>query len=422
MLSPPSFVETLEQLPRGRLAIGFSGGGDSTALVHLTHKLTPSPLILIVDHALRKESALEAEQAQKLAQSLGLEAKILTWDHAALSSGLQEKARKARYRLMGDACRKAGIKHLLTAHTADDQAETLLMRYDHNTGWRGAAGMAIKAYGPIWPELAGVNLIRPLLNVSRAKLRAYNKTHELNWIEDPSNTDRKYERIRARDYLSSRPATSTFLRGTASQLRKGLEAENKRLRETLSYSVDNFGLITTPRNIPVQFLKYCLLAASGTGQLVTREKLSSFAKKVRNDNFRSANIMGALCIRHNDQLMFGPDPVLFKGRNHQPPKGKILISPDHRAVWDGRFLISARHLVNVLPAKNSKGSYWPDGPDWNGSNEIAFHLSRIPSEFRGAMPIFWRDNREFLGTGTIEMDDFSSICLVSKRIEQLLGK
>ena len=114
----------------GRFAIAFSGGGDSTALVHILKDHDPKPLILIVDHGLRDGSRDEAEHAKKFSESLALETLILTWAHNNPKAGLQEKARKARYGLMGGVCRERGIAYLLTGHTQDDQAETLLMRYD----------------------------------------------------------------------------------------------------------------------------------------------------------------------------------------------------------------------------------------------------------------------------------------------------
>jgi len=106
---------------------------------------------------------------------------------------------------MGEHCRRDGIAYLLTAHSEDDQAETLLMRYERKTDWRGAAGMAELSYGAVWPELASVNVARPLLGVTRQSLRDYNLTHKLRWAEDPSNENRDYARIRARDYLKLRP-------------------------------------------------------------------------------------------------------------------------------------------------------------------------------------------------------------------------
>ena len=186
-------------IPETRFAIAYSGGGDSTALIYALRLY--DPLVLIVDHGLRAGSEAEAQKAAAFARGLNLTARVLTWSHEGISSGIQEKAREARYKMLGDACREVGIIYLLTGHTKDDQAETLLMRYDRGTDWRGAAGMSAQIYAPLWPALVDVTLVRPLLNASRSALREYNRQHGLTWIEDPSNENPDFERIRARQYL-----------------------------------------------------------------------------------------------------------------------------------------------------------------------------------------------------------------------------
>ena len=128
----------------------------------------------IVDHALRAGSNDEAKSAKAFAQKCGYDAQIFTWQNNLPKTGLQEKSRRARYGLMGQVCREQGIKYLFTAHNRDDQAETLLMRYDKKTDWRGAAGMSPMRYGAVWPELAEVTICRPLLDISRQELRDYN--------------------------------------------------------------------------------------------------------------------------------------------------------------------------------------------------------------------------------------------------------
>jgi len=102
---------------------------------------------------------------------------------------------------MGNKCREEGIKYLLTAHNFEDNVETLLMRYDRKTDWRGAAGMSSITYAPVWPELSLVSIVRPLLSVSRKLLRDYNISNNIIWSEDPSNKDIRYGRIKARNYL-----------------------------------------------------------------------------------------------------------------------------------------------------------------------------------------------------------------------------
>ena len=184
------------------LAVAFSGGGDSTALLSLVlawaRKSGKPPVIaFIVDHGLRTGSDEEAQTAAWRAVAMGAQSKVLRWQGDKPKSGIQEKARIARYALLGEACRRHGIQTLLLGHNEDDQAETLWMRAQKKSGWRGLAGMSESIEAPIWPQLYGVKVVRPLLNATRTELRDYNREHNLAFIDDPSNENRAFTRIKA---------------------------------------------------------------------------------------------------------------------------------------------------------------------------------------------------------------------------------
>lgn len=178
------------------LAVAVSGGRDSLALASLAQEwaiaLGGRIVGLIVDHALRAESAAEAATTESLLGRHGCEAEILRWSEAKPRTGLQEAARAARYRLLREACRRRGILHLLVAHHADDQAETVAMRAARQSGPDGLAGMA----GVV--ELPEVRLLRPLLGVSRSCLTATLLARGVPWVDDPSNGDPRFERARLR--------------------------------------------------------------------------------------------------------------------------------------------------------------------------------------------------------------------------------
>jgi len=112
-----------DAVPNERFAIAFSGGGDSTALVHGLRD--QSPIIFIVDHGLRNGSDIEARAAYDFARGIGLTTEILTWSPPPMTTGLQAKARKARYGLLGEACRRHGLTHLLTGHTLNRFGQSL---------------------------------------------------------------------------------------------------------------------------------------------------------------------------------------------------------------------------------------------------------------------------------------------------------
>ena len=145
-----------------------------------------------------RSSAAEAAATASLLGRHGCEAEILRWSEAKPRSGLQEAARAARYRLLREACRRRGILHLLVAHHADDQAETVAMRAARQSGPDGLAGMSAAV------ELPEVRLLRPLLGVSRSRLTATLLARGVPWIDDPSNADPRFERARLR--AGNRPA------------------------------------------------------------------------------------------------------------------------------------------------------------------------------------------------------------------------
>ncbi len=186
--------EPFETCPE--LGVAVSGGRDSLSLALLAHEWASTRggriLALIVDHGLRPEAAGEALATARLLESLGIESLIRRWTGAKPSAGLQEAARGARYRLLREVCRERGILHLLVAHHADDQAETIAMRAARASGPDGLAGMAAVVE---WPE---VRLLRPLLPMPRARLSATLLSRGVAWIDDPSNSDPRFERARLR--------------------------------------------------------------------------------------------------------------------------------------------------------------------------------------------------------------------------------
>ncbi len=184
--------------PRPRLAVAVSGGADSLALMLLASRWTRvrdgDVVALTVDHGLRPESGDEARRVAGWCRLRGIPHRKLAWhDRPPLSRGdLQTAARTARYRLLDDWCRAHGVLHLLIAHHRDDQAETFLLRLGHDSGLAGLAGVALVREG------AHARLIRPLLDVPRGDLAAYLTALGQDWIEDPSNRDPAFARVRLR--------------------------------------------------------------------------------------------------------------------------------------------------------------------------------------------------------------------------------
>jgi tRNA(Ile)-lysidine synthase len=188
------------------LILAISGGPDSTALLVLaarwraTLKTGPKLVAVTVDHGLRPESAREADAVKRLARKLGLAHRTLRWTGRKPKTGLQAAARQARYRLLAAAAAQAGARHILTAHTRDDQAETLLMRLTRGSGLAGLAAMARIAPLPACGERE-IMLVRPLLELPKARLLATLKSARIGFADDPSNRDPRFTRVRIRDLM-----------------------------------------------------------------------------------------------------------------------------------------------------------------------------------------------------------------------------
>ncbi len=178
------------------LAVAWSGGGDSTALLALAHEWAAVQggrvVALHVDHGLRANSAVEAALLTQRAAHLGIECRTLVWRSAKPASGIQNAARLARRDLLVAACRAHGIIHLLLGHHADDQDETAAMRTARGAKTRGRAGMSAIVAD------RGVRLLRPLLEFRHAALLDICRSRALDWFEDPTNRDPRFLRARLR--------------------------------------------------------------------------------------------------------------------------------------------------------------------------------------------------------------------------------
>ncbi|MGY3342397.1 MULTISPECIES: tRNA lysidine(34) synthetase TilS [unclassified Bradyrhizobium] len=183
------------------LVLAVSGGPDSVALMWLAARWRrsftrgPELTAVTVDHGLRSEAAREAREVKRLAAELGLAHRTLHWRGAKPKTGLPAAAREARYRLLAKAAHSAGASHVLTAHTRDDQAETLLMRLVRGSGIAGLSAMARLT------TRDAIVLARPLLDVSKSQLIATLKRAGIGFADDPTNRDATFTRPRLRALL-----------------------------------------------------------------------------------------------------------------------------------------------------------------------------------------------------------------------------
>ena len=248
--------------PETRIGVAVSGGPDSVALLLLASAALPGKIeAATVDHGLRPESRGEASTVAELCAKLNIPHAILAVDwNEVPKTAIQERAREARYRLLGDWAKGRGLGAVATAHHADDQAETLIMRLNRGAGVRGLAGMR-----PI-SAIAGTNirLVRPLLGWRRSELEAICSSAGVRPAIDPSNADEQFERVRVRQAVAEANwLDADALTRSAANLASADEA--------LSWMADSLALVRViddgealrvePEGLPAEIQRRLLLVA-----------------------------------------------------------------------------------------------------------------------------------------------------------------
>ncbi len=385
--------------PYSRILLAVSGGADSMALMHLAARwlkrrgdagantaALPAIHVLTVDHGLRPEFAAEAEFVGSAAKRLGFGHSTLTWTGAKPASGLQAAAREARYGLMAAFARNHAYCCIVTAHHAGDQAETLLMRLARGSGTDGLAGMA-----PVM-RLGGVDIVRPLLGLEKARLKAVLRAAGERWVDDPSNASDVFERVRLRRLLGMLrkegivPASLALSAKRLGRARQALHAAADALAQR-AVTVDPSGygsldaavLKDAPEEICIGVLSRAFQGFGGTARpprLVQVEVLSAALR--RGDMPRQVTLGGCLMRAKDATLYIGREP----GRMGTPILDML---PGSTAIWDGRFTVTldaeAPDPVQVAP------------PD---TAYIRTHLPHLTGMARLAAetgPAFWRDGR-----------------------------
>ncbi|MEM8797156.1 MAG: tRNA lysidine(34) synthetase TilS [Pseudomonadota bacterium] len=287
-----SLIETLASLfdDYPHISIGVSGGSDSLALLILmTHaaRLGGGEIsVLTVDHGMRAASANEARFVSELCADLDVPHKTLQWTGEKPSTGRAARAREERYRLMTRYCVQQQIPALAVAHTGDDQAETLLMRLKRAADQgsrRGMSGMSKRTLMSEGPGHATI-LLRPLLQESRAALQIVLKSEGIPWIDDPTNLDMDYERVRMRAALEDAGDLKRALlkfgamsgRYRHCVARDAADLINGALRpsEAEGVVIDRKAFVNMPQNVSELAFQAILSVIGGRDHLVPSEALS----------------------------------------------------------------------------------------------------------------------------------------------------
>jgi tRNA(Ile)-lysidine synthase len=363
----------------GEVGVAVSGGSDSVALLHLITRVQAHfggrVRAATVDHRLRREAADEARFVADLCTSLGVRHDTLVWEHGDITGNLQDQARHARYRLLGDWARAKRVGHVVIGHTADDQAETFLMGLAREAGIDGLAGMRRR-----W-QADAVHWARPLLATPREELRAYLRRHRIGWVDDPSNADERFTRVKARRVLKSlKPLGITV--------------------EKLSNVTANLALARQAIVVATNDAADRVVTTSAGAVIIDRKEFRLLVPELRRRLLIGALrwISGAeyapradAAFRFEDALGRGRDATL-SGCRMRITEDAARITREMRAVagcegptdlvWDGRWVLEGPHSTGLtVRALGAQGLH--DCPDWRATGASRDALVVTPAIWQG---------------------------------------
>ncbi|WP_374642598.1 tRNA lysidine(34) synthetase TilS [Tabrizicola sp.] len=351
-------------LPAGEvIGVALSGGGDSTALLHLCLAAGLRVEAVTVDHRLRAESAAEAAAVAAACAALGLRHEVRVWDHGALAGNVMDAARRARMALIADWARARGIGCVALGHTRDDQAETLLMGLARAAGLPGLSGMR--------PGFAldGLRFRRPLLAAGREELRDWLRGRGIPWLDDPSNEDARYQRVRARRALAALAPLGITAEGLATvagnlaraqaALAQQVRAAGRHLREAAGALQVAPGFREEPEEIRRQLLQAALCWLSGADYPPRAADLARFLAAMHEG--RDATLAGC---RHRKGW------IAREARALRGIEGGL---------WDGRWRVTGAGEVRALGEAGLRQC------DWRATG--------LPREVIAVAPGLWQGDR-----------------------------
>lgn len=378
--------------PMPGLGLAVSGGGDSIALLRLAVEWAKGRTRLMavtVDHGLRPEAAQEAHFVAQLCAQLGVPHTVLRWQGWDGTGNVQDQARRARFDLIAEWATGQGIVDVALAHTQDDQAETLVMRLARSAGVDGLAAMGVR-------QVKGVRFHRPLLPVRRADLRRV--LHDLGqaWVEDPSNDDPNYERVRVRQRmgaLADLGLTTEALADVADHMAQAREALDWAVhgfaRQHLTMQgpdvqIDRAAFLPLPQELQRRLLAHVLTWLSAAAYPPRRLPLSQMMQAVR-DQARMTLHGGVMTHRKGYIYLYREYAAV----------AETCANPDQ--VWDGRWSLTGpgqevkiaplgQAGLDQLPDRRALGrpaaAVMADPGVWNGGRLIAAPLSGYAQGWR----------------------------------------
>jgi tRNA(Ile)-lysidine synthase len=366
--------------PRPLIAVGVSGGPDSMALAILADRWARarggSAWALIVDHRLRPESAAEAEAVGAWLAARGIPHAELVWRDPKPATGIQEAARAARYRLLGEWCAEHGCLHLLTAHHRDDQVETYLIRRRAGSGVDGLAGMSAVR------ELGQLRLARALLGIPKARLIAFLEVERQPYVQDPCNRNPVFERSRLRLETSQEDAAATLpaIRANAAARIAREHELATLLARTVSLHPAGFAAlapqpIVAAGELGERALDRVASVIGGAIYPLRRERLTRLRQALAVPS-RARTLGGCRFVPWRGQVL-----ALREEARTAPP---LSLAPGMSALWDRRFALT---LPAQAPGPVTVGPLGLKGVAALGRDPQADNL--LPRFIFPALPAIW---------------------------------
>ncbi|MFT3721950.1 MAG: tRNA lysidine(34) synthetase TilS [Hyphomonadaceae bacterium] len=332
------------------MGIAVSGGSDSMALLVLAAEAAAKAGVTLkaatVDHGLRPEAAEEARIVRDFCRRLDVDHVTLRWKRDSEDPVSQDRARRARHRLLAEWAERAGAGVVALGHTRDDRLETFLMRVRQGSGWHGLAGLLPTGFSPVWPEGRGLKVIRPLLAFGREELREDLRARGIVWIEDPSNEAAKFERVRMRKLLERMDvrtqARALKVMDGLMEMRRSVAAEAQRLLQQVKTADGVASLPLAARDAAgaeawLRFVEAMVMSAGGAAGPPRREALARLVSRIATREpglERGVTLAGAAIRLRKGALAFSQAPP----RRDEAPRpgpdwdraGQLLTMPELR--------------------------------------------------------------------------------------------
>lgn len=352
----------------------MSGGGDSVALLHLALRAGCKVEAATVDHGLRPEAAAEAAGVAAACAALGVRHEVLAWRWDGRGN-LQDAARRGRLAVLADWARRRGLAAVALGHTRDDVAETFVMRLARDAGVDGLAAMAARR------EVGGVAFVRPLLAAGRAELRGWLLSQGVAWVDDPSNGDARFARVRARAAVAALEGAGVgageiaALAARMAEVRAALEAATAEAAARVAridrgdVILDGAGLAGLPAEIARRLVLAALMWIGSAEYGPRGAELERFLAAMAGG--RAATLAGVRLTVAGGRLRLTRELRAVAGV--ECPAG---------GVWDGRWRVSGPDSKGLtLRALGEKGLALC--PDWRGAGMPRTSLVASVSLWRG---------------------------------------